>query len=194
MNIGGGALVSRSRVAGRRRRRSTRSRRRAGKSVSGENPGRNPLSASLGTLEPKMRRAEGFGNAERAEMAQVERRKRGPRSRRVAGREEADSAERQAGLPPFAGNPAVARVAPPDAGGFVPCGAAVGNLRCVEGQGGFRPPLLAGVADVSRLRGALTRTRMQAACPGSRLTPGTRPASPSRPSVLRYRPPRVDHS
>ena len=109
---------------------------------------------------------EGFLNAERDDMEEVERLTRilNDRSSRVARWEEAHSAEPQAQLPPFADpyNLAVAWVKPPDDYGFVPCytdvDAAVRNLLYLEGQRRVHPLLLAGVADSPQLKNVLTRT------------------------------------
>ena len=107
---------------------------------------------------------EGFRNTERVDVEEVERLKQGLNdcSRRIADWEEAHSAEWQVQLPTFTDpcSLAVAWVDPPDAYGFVPCDvdAAVRNLRYLEAQRGFRPLLLAGIADSSRLKGVLTRT------------------------------------
>ena len=109
---------------------------------------------------------EGFRNAEHVDAGEVERLKRDLNdcSRRIAGWEEAHSAEPQAQLPPLTEpyNLAVAWVKPPDDYGFVPCGtdvdAAVRNLGYLEEQRGLRPLLLAGVADSPQLKNLLTRT------------------------------------
>ncbi len=109
---------------------------------------------------------EGFRNTERTDRETVERQKEdlNDRSRRVAAWEEIHREERQADLPSLT-NPyslAVTWVKPPDDYGFLACGTdidlAVKNLHYLEGQRGFRPLLLVGVADSPHLKSVLIRT------------------------------------